>query len=146
MGLTIRAAALTDAGTIAQLLGQLGYQAGADEVGQRLRGWLADPAGRVLVAEAGGMVTGCLALHAIPYLERTGRWCRIVSLVVDQSARRSGAGRALMQAAERTAADWGCLAVEVTSLRSRADAHAFYLSLGYLDVCADAGRFIKKLR
>ncbi len=90
-------------------------------------------AGRVLVADSGDAVTGCISVHAIPYLERTGRWLRIVSLVVDAGRRWSGTGRALMDAAQRLAREWNCLLIEVTSLRSRADAHAFYRRLGFSD-------------
>lgn len=99
----------------------------------------------ILAAEADGRVIGSLSLHAIPHLERTGRWARIESLVVDESARGTGAGRALIAAAEQTARRWDCLAVEVTSSRSRADAHAFYRQMGYSDICDQSGRFLKPL-
>src|SRR5262249_26196107 len=99
----------------------------------------------ILVAEHGGRLAGCLSLHAIPYLERTGRWARIESLVVDQAFRGRGTGRSLIVAAENAAMHWGCQAVEVTSLRTRADAHAFYERMGYADVCGSAGRFLKTL-
>jgi len=88
---------------------------------------------------------GCLSLHTIPYLERTGRWARIDSLVVDQSSRGRGTGRSLIAAAEDAARSWDCLAVEVTSLRARTDAHVFYGRMGYTDVCAESGRFLKTL-
>jgi GNAT superfamily N-acetyltransferase len=90
-------------------------------------------------------VVGRLALHAVPYLEKTGRWARIESLVVDASSRQSGIGRVLVHAAEAIAHQWGCLAVEVTSRRSRQDAHAFYQRLGYTDSCQQSARFMKTL-
>ena len=98
-----------------------------------------------LLTELGGRVVGCVSLHAIPFLERTGRWLRIESLVVDAGQRRSGTGRALLAAAEGFAREWGCLLIEVTSLRSRADAHAFYRSQGFIDSCEQSGRFVKEL-
>ena len=88
-----------------------------------------------LLTELGGRVVGCVSLHAIPFLERTGRWLRIESLVVEVGQRRSGTGRALLAAAEGIAREWGCLLIEVTSLRSRADAHAFYRGQGFIDSC-----------
>jgi GNAT superfamily N-acetyltransferase len=138
-------AAAGDAGRIAALVTELGYPADAGEVTERLGYWADDRWSRILVAESDGLVVGCVSLHAIPYLERTGRWLRIESLVVDAGHRRGGAGRALMDAAERLAREWDCLQIEVTSLRSRADAHAFYRRLGFTDVSDRSGRLIKEL-
>ena len=50
-----------------------------------------------------------------------------------------------MAAVERWAVAHGCVTVEVTSLRSRDDAHGFYRALGYVDRCAESGRFIRSL-
>jgi len=143
--ITIRVGALADAAPIAELLTELGYPASAADVRQRLAYWLPEPASRVLVAERDGVVVGSIALHVIPYLERTGRWLRIESLVVSKPDRQAGIGRALLGAAERLARRWGCLQIEVTSLRSRADAHAFYRRLGFTDQCGRSGRFIKEI-
>jgi GNAT superfamily N-acetyltransferase len=143
--LVIRAAGAADAQQIAALLTQLGYPSTADQVTERLGYWLPEPMSLVLVAEQRGQVVGCLSVHAIPYLERTGRWARIESLVVDQSARGRGTGRSLILAAEQAARDWGCLTAEVTSRRARVGAHAFYLRMGYADVCDRSGRFLKAL-
>lgn len=145
MTVSVRTAAASDSGTIAGLLTQLGYPATGDEVRRRLGYWLRDPVSRVLVAQREDQVVGCLSLHAVPYLERTGRWARIESLVVHEQARRAGVGRALLAGAEDLAREWGCLAVEVTSARARDDAHAFYQKLGYADACDQAGRFLKEL-
>jgi GNAT superfamily N-acetyltransferase len=60
-------------------------------------------------------------------------------------AGRGRTGRALVVAAEQVARAWGCLQIEVTSRRSRADAHAFYRQQGFTDVCERSGRFIKEL-
>jgi GNAT superfamily N-acetyltransferase len=141
----VRAAAGTDAAAIAALMTQLGYPCSDDDAAARLGYWLADPMSRVLVAEHGGLVIGCLSVHAVPYLERTGRWARIESLVIDEAARGTGAGRALLHTAENVARRWGCLAMEVTSARARDGAHAFYQRMGYTDVCSRSGRFLKDL-
>jgi N-acetylglutamate synthase-like GNAT family acetyltransferase len=144
-GPTIRQAEPGDAPHLAALLTQLGYPVTAEEVSYRLSYWLCDSMSCVLVAERQGQVVGCLSLHAIPYLERTGRWARIESLVVDKSDRGGGTGRSLVAAAEGVARDWSCLAVEVTSSRTRTDAHAFYRRMGYTDICDQTGRFFKTL-
>jgi len=59
--------------------------------------------------------------------------------------RRGGTGRALLGAADRLAREWGCLLIEVTSLRWRADAHAFYRGPGFADACGRSGRFVKEI-
>lgn len=144
--LAIREAEPGDVHQIASLLTQLGYPSTSDQVRERLAYWLPDPMSLILVAEQSRRLVGCLSLHAIPYFEQTGRWARIESLVVDASARGRGTGRSLIAAAEDAARRWDCLAVEVTSLRSRVDAHAFYARMGYTDICASSGRFFKPLR
>jgi GNAT superfamily N-acetyltransferase len=144
--LAIRTASPADASRIAILITQLGYPASPADISDRLAYWQADPMSLVLVAESAGRVIGCLSLHAIPYLERTGRWARIESLVIDEAGRGNGTGRALVAAAEKAARRWNCLAVEVTSSRARVDAHAFYQRIGYADICDQSGRFLKALR
>jgi GNAT superfamily N-acetyltransferase len=141
----IREAEYGDAQQIAALLTQLGYPSATDQVIQRLAYWLPDPMSLVLVAEQGDRIEGCLSLHAIPYLERTGYWARIVSVVVDESSRGRGTGRSLVVAAEQAARQLGCLTVEVTSARTRPRAHAFYNRMGYTDCCDSSGRFLKTL-
>jgi len=145
MAVTVRDAVPADAYRIAMLLTQLGYPATGPEVADRLRYWLDDRFSRVLVADSAGHVIGCLSIHAVPYLEKTGRWARIESLVVDTAARRTGTGYLLVAAAEDIAQGWGCLAVEVTSARSRAEAHPFYRRLGFTDRCSRAARYWKTL-
>jgi GNAT superfamily N-acetyltransferase len=52
-------------------------------------------------------------------------------LVVDADARRSGAGRSLVAAAERWGAARGLPQIAVRSNVVRAEAHPFYERLGY---------------
>jgi GNAT superfamily N-acetyltransferase len=147
MTVSVRNAAAADAPAIAGLMTELGYPATGEEIRQRLGYWLPDATSRVLLAVRDDQVIGCLSVHAVPYLERTGRWARVETLVVAKEARRDGAGHGLLAAAEDLAAtDWGCLAMEVTSARTRDDAHAFYQKRGYEDVSGRSGRFFKLLR
>lgn len=145
MTTTIRPAETSDAPQIAALLSELGYPAGQGEVTARLGYWLQDSESRLLVAEMNGHVSGVAAVHAIPLLEYTGRRARLVALVVGQSVRAQGVGRALMKAAEETARDLGCRDMEITSARSRTVAQRFYANLGYDDMSDRATRFIKLL-
>jgi N-acetylglutamate synthase-like GNAT family acetyltransferase len=141
----VRIARGDDARGIATLLGQLGYDSTTEEVAYRLRMWDSDQTGHVFVAERAGRVLGVVAMHVVPYLERTGSWCRIVTLVVDESERRAGIGRRLLEAAEVRARRMGCVAVEVTTARGRDEAFAFYRESGFADTTEDAGRFVKEL-
>jgi GNAT superfamily N-acetyltransferase len=145
MTVDVRDARIDDAAAVAGLLDELGYPSTATEVEQRLGIWLADAYSRVLLAAEGGRVVGSMSVHAIPHLERNGRWLRIESLVVTAGARGTGAGRRLIGAAGKLAHSWDCHAIEVTSSRHREDAHAFYRGLGFTDVCHRSGRFWKDL-
>lgn len=145
MTIAIGAARVEEADAIAGLLTDLGYPSTADDVRERLAYWAPDRYSEVIVARDAETVLGCVAVHACPYLERTGRWARIQALVVDVRGRRRGIGRALVAAVEQQAASWGCRVIEVTSSRHRADAHAFYPALGYVDECERSGRFLKQL-
>jgi RimJ/RimL family protein N-acetyltransferase len=141
----IRIAGPRDADPIADLLTQLGYPHDRQQAAARLLAWAAEPQGEVLIAEAGGGVAGFAAVHRVPWFERPGSFARVVALSVGSRHRRTGVGRRLMGAVERWAAACGCADVEVTSLRSRDDAHRFYAALGYEDRCAESGRFRRAL-
>ena len=144
-GAGIRIAGPRDAAPIAQLLTELGYPHDRDGGAAQLLAWAAEAQGEVLVADAGGGVAGFAAVHRVPYFERSEAFARVVALSVGVRHRRTGVGRQLMAAVERWAAAHGCVTVEVTSLRSRDDAHGFYRALGYTDRCAESGRFIRSL-
>jgi RimJ/RimL family protein N-acetyltransferase/predicted acetyltransferase len=141
----IRIAGPRDAEPIAQLLTELGYPHDRDGGAAQLLAWAAEAQGEVLVADAGGRAAGFAAVHRVPYFERPGAFARVIALSVGARHRRTGVGRQLMAAVERWAAAHGCVTVEVTSLRSRDDAHGFYRALGYTDRCAESGRFIRSL-
>ncbi len=141
----IRIAGPRDAPQIAALLTALGYPHDRDQASARLLAWAAEAHGEVLVAETGGAAAGFAAVHRIPYFERPGAFARVIALSIEAGHRRAGVGRRLMAAVERWAAAQGCVDVEVTSLRSRPDAHGFYRALGYADRCAESGRFIRSL-
>lgn len=145
MAVAVRSVTPADAGGLARLLTQLGYPSTEEDVLIRLEYWTAEPHSEVLVADHDDRPVGCLSVHAVPYFERTGRWARIESVVVDEALRGTGVGKALLQAAEALAEGWGCLAVEVTSSRHRTGAHAFYQRNGYTDICDRSGRFWKHL-
>lgn len=145
MEISIRDALPADAPGIASLLTQLGYPSTSDETSERLAEWRESPLSRAIVAAAGQRVDGVLAFHAIPFLEHAGRRGRIVCLVVSKACRGQGVGTRLMQAAETQARLLGCTDIELTSSRTRAEAHAFYQRMGYHDCCDRSARFLRPL-
>ncbi len=132
----IRPAVLRDAGALAQLSSQLGYPASSEQVQQRLRAILADSGHAVFVAEnspARG-ADSALAGWVHVYIERTLEsdcTAELGGLVVEESRRGFGAGRLLMERAERWAQESRCATVTVRSNVLRTGAHAFYRRLGY---------------
>jgi N-acetylglutamate synthase-like GNAT family acetyltransferase len=139
---SVRRAGAGDAGAIAGLLAQLGHEPGAERVAEWLVKLGADERSAVLVAERDGAIVGLLTLHVVPVLNEPGGWCRITALVVDEGARRRGAGRELVTAAEAFARTAGCSRIEVTSARHRAGAHEFYRGLGFGQV---SEHFLKRM-
>ena len=128
--MSVRLAKLGDCPTLAQLIGQLGYEASADEVAARLASICAE--GRlVLVAELAEEVVGCLTTSVMRVLHRPAPVGRISMMVVDEALRGRGIGAELVRAADDALAAQGCYMVEVTSHVRRTDAHRFYERLGY---------------
>jgi GNAT superfamily N-acetyltransferase len=127
----VRPAADTDAERLAMLCEQLGYPTSPEAVSARLARLAQDPDHAVFVADDGaGCVMGWVHVHAVESLV-AGRYAEIGGLVVDAGARRAGAGRQLMLAAEAWARAHGCSSVRLRSNVVRAEAHEFYRRLGY---------------
>jgi GNAT superfamily N-acetyltransferase len=129
MDLTIRDAQAADAEAIASLLGQLGYPAGPGSVGSRLER-LVIVGDRVVVAELDERVVGLAHLHVSPTIEHERPAAKLGALVVDESHRGEGIGRALVEAMEAEAHARGCGIFFLTTAERRDDAHVFYVSLG----------------
>ena len=92
----------------------------------------ATPGNTLLVAEEAGAVIGCLQLLLIPSLSRRGETrAEIEGVRVARSARGWGVGEALTRTALDRARAAGCGLAQLTSDRSRADAHRFYERLGF---------------
>ncbi len=127
---TLRPAATTDAPAVANLVAQVGYPAEPAAVAERLARLHATPDALLLVAEADGAIVGWLHAHAQVTLA-IGSKVEIMGLVVAAGHRRSGAGRALVAATERWAADRDAAVVVVRSNVRREESHRFYLALGF---------------
>ncbi len=129
---TLRAACLDDGPAIAPLLGELGYPTAPAEVEARLARLLSSSTDDVLVAvRAPADVVGLLCLHRFAGIHDSHDVALIMALVIADRARRSGAGRQLVERAAAIAQERGCTRLLVTTHLRRAGAHAFYERLGF---------------
>ncbi len=93
---------------------------------------VADPAHDVLVGVLGGEVVACLQLTVLPCLTHGGRRrAQVEGVRVAASARRTGVGAALVEAAVARAEAAGCGVVQLTTDHRRPEALRFYERLGF---------------
>ena len=92
-----------------------------------------DDAHLLVVAEAERGIVATLQLSFLPGLARRGALrAQIEAVRVADGARGSGLGAAMMEWAIAEARRRGCALVQLTSDKSRADAHRFYQRLGFV--------------
>jgi GNAT superfamily N-acetyltransferase len=93
----------------------------------------ADPAHILVVAESAGEVVGTLQLSFLPGLARRGALrAQIEAVRVADAARGGGLGGAMIGWAIEEARRRGCALVQLTTDKSRTDAHRFYQRLGFV--------------
>jgi GNAT superfamily N-acetyltransferase len=92
----------------------------------------ADPNQELLVAELEGEVVGTLQLIYLPSLSYQGRTrAQVESVRVLERLRGHGIGAQMMEWAIERARQRGCHLMQLTSHKSRVDAHRFYERLGF---------------
>ncbi|MFL5615473.1 MAG: GNAT family N-acetyltransferase [Gemmatimonadaceae bacterium] len=128
---TVRDATLADVGTVAPLLGELGYPVDGETLAGRMRRMLTRDDQRILIAGNETGALGLLALHVFPALAYDGNVALIMALVVTAQARGLGVGRALIDRADAVARSLDATRLLVTTHVRRTDAHAFYERLGF---------------
>jgi GNAT superfamily N-acetyltransferase len=127
----IRKARRGDAARIAQLSGELGYPASAEQIATRLRQLTPASKYAVFVAEsADAGVIGWVHVSVSHLLESDTR-AEVNGLIVAEGQRSEGAGAKLLQAAEEWARRRGCKGMNVRSNVIRERAHKFYEVHGY---------------
>jgi GNAT superfamily N-acetyltransferase len=100
---------------------------------QAFRAIDADPAQLLVVAHAGPDLVATLQLSFIPGLARRGALrAQIEAVRVHESYRSRGLGAAMMTWAIDEARRRGCGLVQLTTDKSRPDAHRFYAQLGFV--------------
>lgn len=120
-----------DAAPVAKLITQLGYPSTEDEIRRRYdlikERWDA----RLFVAQhAGTAIVGWLHVQVLYLLETDAR-AEIFGLVVAETARGTGVGRRLVEAAEEWALMRGLGVMGLRSNYLRTEAQGFYEHLGY---------------
>ena len=92
-----------------------------------------DPAHLLMVAESASEIVGTMQLSFLPGLARRGALrAQLEAVRVADSFRGSGLGAAMMRWAIDEARRRGCGLVQLTSDKSRTDAHRFYQRLGFV--------------
>ncbi len=92
----------------------------------------ADPRNLLIVADDDREVVACMQVTYIPGLGRHGaQRCQIEAVRVRSDRRGRGLGAELMTWAIEQARSRGCALVQLTTDKSRGDAHRFYASLGF---------------
>lgn len=87
----------------------------------------------MLVGELGGEVVAYLQITFIPGLSRKGSWRgQIESVRVASRLRGLGIGRQILEHAIELCRARGCSLVQLTSDKTRAEAHRFYGRLGFV--------------
>ena len=139
--LVLREAEAQDVPAIVQLLAddQLGATRDGAATDEDLQPYLrafetirAAPAHLLLVAADGGQVLATMQLSFLPGLARRGALrAQIEAVRVRQDYRSRGLGAALVEWAIGEARRRQCALVQLTTDKSRADAHRFYERLGF---------------
>jgi len=92
----------------------------------------ADPAHRLIVAECKGDVVGTIQISIIPGLSRFGMSRGLLENVyIHPDQRGTGLGSLMVRWAIERCRETGCGMVQLTSNKSRRDAHRFYEKLGF---------------
>ena len=92
----------------------------------------ADPNQELIVAELAGEVIGTLQLMYLPSLSyQGGTRTQVESVRVTQGLRGKGIGAEMMKWAIERARQRGCHLMQLTSHKSRTEAHRFYEKLGF---------------
>lgn len=135
--IVIRPATADDFQVIARLLAELGRPAVSPEAEQAAREVYLRHIGRPdtasLLAEVDGEVVGFMSLEFRERLNHTRPQAWIPDIIVTESARGLGAGKALLLRGIELARQRGCWSVVLDSGYSRTVAHQLYRSVGMRD-------------
>lgn len=127
----IRPGTREDARAIARLLTQLGFPSDGACVPARLERFVAGGPAVALLATRGRHVLGLATVYVMPVLQRERDVAWLAALVVEESARGTGVGRALVEAAAAFACQAGCECLSTTTQDACSSAQGFYEAMGF---------------
>jgi GNAT superfamily N-acetyltransferase len=143
-GVRVRRMEESDAEEVNELVRQLGYPDDLGKTATAIRAVLGSESGDAFVAvDADGHVVGWAHVFVAPHIE-SGPNAELGGLVVDESARGEGAGRALVERVEAWARERGAVDICLRSNIVRDGAHKFYQHLGF-EMQKTQHKFRKKL-
>lgn len=136
--LTVRPIAHGDTGAVAELSGQLGYEASAKAIDKHIAELSSCPERQVafvacLETEVGAEIAGWIEA-SIQHELQSPPHCFISGLVVREERRSLGIGKRLCAEVERWSREQGVAVLRVTSRMSREGAHRFYLREGFRQI------------
>ncbi|AET61064.1 GCN5-related N-acetyltransferase [Paenibacillus terrae HPL-003] len=133
MQIAYREATIADSPEIARLAGQLGYPADVGTISSRLSKLLTANDHIVYVSDMNDRLAGWIHAHERFYIS-VPACIEIAGLVVDQDQRGNRIGTTLMQYCEDWANARGFREIRLRSGGMRAEAHSFYLHIGYENI------------
>jgi GNAT superfamily N-acetyltransferase len=142
----VRSAEPRDFDAVTALLELLGRKQVTDATRDRCReiyaAQISDPTADHLVAENDdGEIVGFCSMHFRNRLNHPTPQAWVPDLIVDDSVRGTGLGKALLEHAEGRAIERDCWEITLESAHHRREAHRFYAGFGM----RDAGLFFRKL-
>ena len=139
----IRSAEERDVGTLAGLLGELGYPISEADMSNRLAFVASSPNDELFIAELDGLVVGFVALRTMEFVHRVARYGQITAMCVSGKHRRRGVGSRLVEHVEALLRQRGIIDMQVyTGVYRKDEAHEFYRAIGYE---ATGVRFVKRM-
>jgi N-acetylglutamate synthase-like GNAT family acetyltransferase len=132
--IVIREANKGDIDALTLLMNELGYPTTVNEMQRRLSKISDHPDYKTLIATINGEVVGMAGLAKGIFYEKNGNYMRIAALVVKQSSRNMGVGKALLTTAESLAVEQGLetILINCGNREERRRAHQFYHEMGYV--------------
>jgi len=108
-------------------------EAGLEKYNQAFEAIIDSTGNQLWVAESDGEVVGTWQVTYIPYLSRGGNVRCLIEAVRTASNRRGeGIGARMMEFALDQARQHGCQLAQLTTDKTRQDAHRFYRKLGFV--------------
>jgi GNAT superfamily N-acetyltransferase len=141
----VRPVSAEDFRAVCGLLAELGRPTVSDATSDACRTSFAadladDAADHLIAVDDHGAPVGFLSLHYRRRLNHATPEAWVPDLIVNERARGTGVGRALLAEAERRARERGCHRLALESGYSRQRAHGVYLAAGM----TDGGKFFTK--